>query len=517
MKTRLLIALLFCSLHAHAETQTERKWREFHADPNRAMNVLPAKFDATGARMPPLYDSLFGLRQVFDNNYVTSKAETRKRHLPKAKTPHFFAGSVRRLDELLDMSEFRKKGIRPVTTLDAMAANRLEQAALAESPWSGSYWPIYQGGIGARYASENFQSSGRLWKSYYDFVSGPESLADVYASGDANKIDELSPSEKYDLLVAPPPPRGKIGGVSFVVWKEGEVYANSSGEVETWMGICHGWAPAAYSVPRPAHVIETKASDGRTLLRFYPADLKGLSSYIWAQDQVPSSFVGSRCQSKNPKKDRATGRILDEACFDTNPAVWHVSMVNQIGVAKRSFVMDATYDYEVWNQPVLSYSYEYFNPQTGKSAKTWNEAVVAKSDFSVDKFRDFRSAKADKFVGVNMTVTYVVESSAFHQEHDSAEADQTRSVTYMYDLELDSNDELIGGEWYNNHHPDFLWSPKYEAKPSLIQDDDVRSQGEWTPDQPLPDFWKRIAAITASQSGEPLPAIVEALVAASAR
>lgn len=510
--TSLALSLLTAST---APASVESRWREFHSDPKKTMNQVPPKFDEDGRRIPPLGDSLFDREQVASKDYVTAKAETRKKHLPIKPKPHFFGEARRRLDEMLDRREFGKKGLKPVYKLADMETLNLTRASLAETPWSGSYWPIYQGGLGARYASPNFQRVGRKWTSYYDFVTKTETLADIFASRDPERIDELSPAEKYDLLLASPGERGNLSGLTGHSWREGSGYVNADGEVETWMGLCHGWAPAAFSVPRPAKKIEAKASDGTTALKFYPADLKGLATHIWANEQVPSSFVGSRCNDKKPKKDPDTDRILDEACFDTNPAVWHVSMVNQVGLAKRSFVMDATYDYEVWNQPVVSYSYEYFDPQTGKSALTWEDAAVAKAEYVKDKFKKYRSPKAAKYVGVNMTVTYVVESSAFRQDFDSAEFDQTRTVSYMYDLELDQNDALIGGEWYTNHHPDFLWLPHFEGKPWSAEDDAVVSRERWTPDRPLPDFWKRIAVVTADQTGEPLPAIVEALIEAS--
>src|SRR6185436_9002354 len=98
--------------------------------------------------------------------------------------------------------------------------------------------------------------------------------------------------------------------------------------------------------------------DGKTPLLFYPSDLKGLASLLWATTDPPSRGVGGRCEDTNPKKDR-NGRVISPACFDSNPGTWHLAVVNQIGVAKRSMVIDATYDFEVWNQPVYGYRYRY--------------------------------------------------------------------------------------------------------------------------------------------------------------
>lgn len=72
----------------------------------------------------------------------------------------------------------------------------------------------------------------------------------------------------------------------------------------------------------------------------------------------------------------------------------------------------------------------------------------------------------EKFVYAVANVTYVTNEL---QESNSA------SKIYTYILELDSNDNIIGGEWYDSsstNHPDFLWVPT--SKPS---DDAVTPYG----------------------------------------
>src|SRR5262249_50319012 len=159
------------------------------------------------------------------------------------------------------------------------------------------------------------------------------------------------------------------------------VYQDSSGNVETWMGICHGWSPAAFMIARPTNAITVVAADGKTPITFYPSDIKALSSQLWANNPADSRFIGGRCNVKKPKVD-SVGRIIDQDCFDTNPGTWHLAVVNQIGIGKRSFVLDVTYDYEVWNQPARKYSYVYFNPQTLKPVGKLQDAIVAIDDMT---------------------------------------------------------------------------------------------------------------------------------------
>ena len=100
----------------------------------------------------------------------------------------------------------------------------------------------------------------------------------------------------------------------------------------------------------PAKTVVVKNKDGLEI-PFYPSDIKGLGSLNFAKKRYPTRFIGGRCNTKGPQED-SNGRIIDQKCFDTNPGTWHQAVVNQIAISKRSFIMDATYDYEVWNQPV---------------------------------------------------------------------------------------------------------------------------------------------------------------------
>ena len=57
--------------------------------------------------------------------------------------------------------------------------------------------------------------------------------------------------------------------------------------------------------------------------------------------------------------------------------------------------MDATYDLEVWNQPVLAYQYNYFNPNTSEGFSEYQDAVINLSDYQDNPFKT-RSEKAKK-------------------------------------------------------------------------------------------------------------------------
>jgi hypothetical protein len=382
-----------------------------------------------------------------------------------------------------------------------MDAHDLSHGALAETPWSGDYWPTYLGLLGRRYADDAFPASTD-WKQNRDYAQR-RPAAQIVAAGDQGAIDSLSPAEKYDLLVG-----DSSYTLTAAMWAQGKAIYDALGSVESWNGICHGWAPAAYMMARPQRVVTARSPDGRAL-RFFPADIKGLASLLWASSSPPVRFIGTRDDEKEPKKDE-NGRVLSDAAFDTNPGTWHQAVVNQIAVAGRSFIMDTAYDYQVWNQPICGYEYSYFNPQELRFAQSLREATVARGDFSKDRFAKYRSRGYAAAAGVAMRTRYVAEIAPSHARTDAPSRDRVVLVDYFYDLELDRDGRILGGEWYVNRHPDFLWGPAPGVR--AVTPGDAFATGTWDVEQPVPPKWQRVAQRT-STAGLPLAKIVEELVA----
>jgi hypothetical protein len=405
-------------------------------------------------------------------------------------------GSKDRPEDLLE--------IRPlIKSIEKLEKNKLTSGSLDESPWSDNYWPIYKGILGARYSDKIFPGVTD-WMENYKYIEKNKALV-LFEGAESEKIDDLSPSEKYDLLLGI-----KSTSLTKSMWDQGQLYFSEHGKVETWMGICHGWAPASYMLPRPSKKVAIMAADGKTMLSFYPADIKSLASLLWAGARTPVRFVGGRCNEKDPKRDE-NGRLIDPKCFDTNPATWHIAVTNRIGRAKKSLVMDATFDYEVWNQPVLSYEYSYFNPQEQTLHEKYKDAFIPLADYVDDPFKKYRGNAVVDIVGVVMEVEYLAETRPTHQEKDSKEFDLTRRVTYRYDLEIDANGEIIGGEWVTRAHPDFLWTPPEGTRAYSIGDYYLMGEELWDGKNSLADNWVRSAELSAS-TGLPLARIVESLI-----
>lgn len=441
----------------------------------------------------------FSEESVRSREYVIEK--NRAQDLSGVSTRKGRAGYLRNDDPQALVGSLRVK------TLEQMESAGLKSMQLSHSPWSGDYWAIYAGGVAKRYADEGFPHS-RDWQSNATYVQ----------SSEPSDTDLLSPAEKYDLLVGDP----DKSLTQFALAEGKRFYDANDGVVEHWMGICHGWAPASYREQRPHHSTWVKgwSADRMSgpLIKFYPSDIKALASLLWAKAQPKSRFIGSRCEKKNPATDE-NGRVIDQECFDTNPGTWHLVVVNQIGVKKKSFILDATYDYEVWNQPIFSYEYRYFNPQTGLEVDTLDEAKVALSDFSEDKFKRYRDRRTKSVVGVAMKLTYIAETRASSSEQDSSSFDRRVVVNYLYDLELDESGTIIGGEWYHQLHPDFLWAPAEEEEIRSIGDIELDSRGShenWLFRGYLGIFndWHE-AAMRSSKRGQPLARIIRELISKS--
>jgi hypothetical protein len=481
----LLCALAFSLISVQAQGDARRDHivqmlQQFRRDSRTFMNQRVPKFRRH------LSHQRLQAHHAYGGHHVTIKAWHRHKYHRITPRGREAASYNDQASNLVDKFQLK--------TLEAIEAAKLTSASLEETPWSDYYWAIYNGVLGYRYADPSMSYSSD-WKKNVDQVFNELNKPLTPA-----KIDVLSPAEKYDLLVG-----DKNWTLTKASLNEGKQYWSPSKPVETWMGICHGWSPASYNVKRPKNLIQVTAADGKTVIPFYPADIRGLASLLWANANPQTKFVGGRCTLKNPPQE-PSGRIKAQECRDTNPATWHLAVVNQIGVAKRSFVIDATFDYEVWNQPMSGYKYTYFNPQTNKPVATLAEAKVAKDQFTNDKFKQFRNPKTTHIVGIAMDAVWVVENRPSHEKTNSAANDYTSGARYLYDLELDANGNIIGGEWYQNAHPDFLW----HIPPGVKARANNEPSGTWNAKTPFPSAWTSAAA-SASRYGIPLGKVVDAL------
>ncbi|MGY3804871.1 hypothetical protein ACWNT8_12445 [Pigmentibacter ruber] len=476
---------------------------EFNKNPKKVMDTIPQKKSSSNEVIP---ESQFSNNDQKTKEYLSKKDKIREKLMKNAyKNTRRFTPFAEYLgnDNPKYLVENPASFIDNINTIDSKNVSTFR---LSFQPWSGSYWPLSQGSVTNRYA-ERLGAVSDI-NAYANYILNQRPASSLIREG---KTNNLSPAEKYDLLV-------NDQNYSLTQSILGEV--TSYGSFEGWEGICHGWAPAAYMYNRPARSVKLTNTNG-VEITFYPSDIKALSSLLWANLSYPTKFIGGRCNQKDPQTD-ANGRILSQECFDTNPGTFHLTLINQMGLNNRSFVFDATYDFQVWNQPILGYSYVYFNPQTGRVAYNAKDAAIPMQQFTNDKFRKYRSNRAAKVVGVKTRIEYIAETGPSTAQRDNESRDNVISVEYYYDLELDSSDRIIGGEWYQNAHPDFIWTPTVTADVStgLVPGNTTESYNyniyKWqeNPTRPFNE-WGAYSPY-AAQRKVPLENIIRSLVAWSA-
>lgn len=386
-----------------------------------------------------------------------------------------------------------------LNNLSVMESQGLNKGSAGFEPWSGSYWPIHKGILGARYASSTFADTKNFLQNYQSYQSHP---AENFIMSGA--IKQLSPAEKYDLLVGDPE-----WTLTHEMWAKGLSHYEQSGGVDTWTGICHGWAAAAHLIANPPYSpVEVTNVTGQYKIHFYPNDIKGLLSYLWAESSPNSFRAGNRCREHNVQTDPYL-RPLEPACLDTNPMSWHMTIVNRVGLHHTSFVMDSSGRDEVWNYPITGYDYNYFDPKTFVTTHHLKEAIRPLEQISFDTYKGYRSPQTRYVVGIVM--------DTFHPSLTVPNTGLTNRIvtkkeTYIYDLELDENYNIIGGEWYGSDSPDFIWT--FPAGSRALTREDVYLSSKsisWSANEQMrPDVAEM--ARRASKRGQVLTTIAEALL-----
>lgn len=417
-----------------------------------------------------------------------------------------------------------------------MDERHLQEARLEEQAWSGYYWPYRVGILGFRPRDPELpftlRSFGGTWEEYHSYVS-ENPVSDYLEEG---TIAHLSPSEKYDLLVG-----DEEQTLTKTMWnwgrRQASYYSSKGKKIPWWVGICNGWAAASSMMEKPTAKVEVTAADGKTVIPFFPYDIKALASLLGKHTQLRELreeifVIGRRCNREASaiefgRENRR--RIENPKCFDVNPGSWHMAVVNMIGVSQRPFIMDKDYDQTVWNYPVYAYKYVYFNPEKKdeKSLRAVDVAIEV-SDYERDPYKAYRSTITKQIVGVIMDVWFT-RDHLVSDLADEQERDKSGHVVYTYDLELNSRGEIIGGEWHQSEHPDFLWAISANRRFLTELDHMILEEIEemdmtgfdssvmlWDGAGPIPEDWKASISET-SKLGQPLGLIVEGLIRHSIR
>lgn len=355
-------------------------------------------------------------------------------------------------------------------------ARGLSEAALDQEVWSYHSFPVHRGGLADRFTDNSFNSLSNWSERYEQYQRNlPQEVIDD------GRVKYLSPIEKYELL---------IGNTEFELtkkqWQEGLDAMNRYGEVPTWFGSCHGTAPASVKHIRPSKSIAVPSYNGAEDIIFYPSDIKALLAFAWATQGGPSAIIGTRCNSD--------GDIISRSCYDTNPGAFHLALTNLVGLHKKPFIIDTTSGVQIWNRPIVKYELKYFNPQTGYYTRKIDYSLVPVEKFTNDRFKKFRTKGYKKALGVRASVTFVSDTEPSADNTDSPTNDRYTTFHFVYDLELDANDNILGGMWHDRWFPDFAWVVADDMLPltredRLLDSDIIIYDGK----KPIPTYLQQLA------------------------
>jgi hypothetical protein len=335
-------------------------------------------------------------------------------------------------------------------------------------PWSDDYWATYAGGISKRWQiapnSTNYKDFQYPLLSQDEVLNGTMPVA----------IKDLSPAEKYDLL---------LGRYDFPLTKsqreKQQEAVDETDKVPTWMGICHGWAPATLMEPEPGAKIVRANADGIEI-PFFTSDINALMSQVYAdyvdeEKRGNTVSVGERCKLKphEVQKDEL-GRVVMSECRDTNPGSLHLILASWLGpenpAERRGFIADLTRTNEVWNQAVVGYKVI--------------EAQRAPFNPTSDTLGKFRAAGTVELIRVKTEISYIAETAP-HRTPLTRHEQYTKKIVLDYTLELDGTGKIVGGEWATENPPDFLWRMLSKPNPGgelldyeIVSDLTRESRGE---------------------------------------
>ncbi|HXH74710.1 MAG TPA: hypothetical protein VNJ08_07075 [Bacteriovoracaceae bacterium] len=401
-----------------------------------------------------------------------------------------------RMERLMEGHEY-------ISNIHHMDEKNLTRANTKVQPWGGSFWPVYQGGIANRYQRKDnvfyiftplkntmYQANVKEYKN-----KSQKDHLKIYDL-DEKALAKLSPAEKYDLLLGDATfsltnrvwdfveKRGENRDYEYLTYLElpdGYKRLEPKNFLAFWEGICHGWALGSGFTPRPEKTVNFTLPNGK-VLPFFPNDIKALASQMWANSDVQNYSIneGGRCNVRNPHKDKY-GRYIDTEidpqdhgvlkpnCGDVHPAIFHTFIVNYVGVEGRSFVYDHNPKAPIANQPVSGYEFTYFNAMTGKEGNL-KASMVSRESFKDDPFAISRNPETTHIVGIQMNAKYVNWEKAIKKVVNSASDDKIIDNEFKYDLELNAQGEIIGGQWRvsqkskkpgvfakSPNQPDYFW------------------------------------------------------------
>lgn len=384
--------------------------------------------------------------------------------------------------------------------------------------FASSWWPMRDNGIAARWRSRV--------RDYQNLTADP---------------DNLSPVEKYDLLFYPgratPVPEVRNWPYEDMELPEGERGAPrvhpgltvagpaTAWELvnhgvyqdvfpEGWWGHCNGWASYTVAEPggAPRRDVRVKLAGGTPrecaageagCVLFRMGDIEALLTEVYYSDAA--TIAGQRCDVDADMMERDEfGRPTLPGCRDVNPATLHVALTGLLGAGapplgpsgggssappqRLAFVLDQSWDREVWNFPVKRFAIDEIE-DVGKQHAMY--LVCEGGEANLMRCVTYRmNENATRFARVKARF-WMISDDVFGESLLLPAAERgvpLREVELDYVLEMDGAGRILGGEWIRDPqvsdgagskemHPDFLWLP---VRPQSIDEDsdDRGGQGD---------------------------------------
>jgi len=210
------------------------------------------------------------------------------------------------------------------------------EGAAATPPWAGSYWPVYQDSINQKWDGPATDAPSTKYAKAFGVTGVEDAVSRMRGIAGASSRKACSVTADCNAQI-------------------GEECAKREGQaagscIPTWWGICHAWGPAAILVPEARRPVTING------VTFKVNDIRALVTLV--HDSVEEKFVSLRCDADDGQSKieyDQYGRPKEGDCIDTNAGTLHLLMGNYLGLKQQSFVMDRTFDDEVWNQPLRRY------------------------------------------------------------------------------------------------------------------------------------------------------------------
>jgi hypothetical protein len=247
---------------------------------------------------------------------------------------------------------------------------------LDATPWSDTYWPLNEAGFADRWIDSKTAPEFRLKTSVDEADYQTKVASEIKAHLDSSKsfankpwgeTVALSPAEKYDI---------GIGNTNFDLTKsELDSFAKNRVNYKdiswSWMGHCHGWAPASYLFDAPKQGVLVKNSSTSQEIMFTPGDVRGLLTKTASDNSFTerSAFMGTRCNDASADVPRdELNRVIDGALGKWQNGKFSSHVPVQI-------ILNNWFNYNEMNSNGVQIVFK-IGPNFDKSKSYWLEAIT---------------------------------------------------------------------------------------------------------------------------------------------